>query len=143
MPVANHSEAGRGDPIVKMLVSTTLFHPRQTRKGAQCSKYRNCPLRRDTRLKDGVQVQFPVSYTLPRTPIIQYSTTSFSTAKPTREQSIQPLQTDNLSKILEKQNQLTSLNNSRCCILCPKEILLSLVLSPTLGERVVDQNKII
>ena len=27
-----------------MSVSTTLFHPRQTRKGAQCSKYRNCPL---------------------------------------------------------------------------------------------------
>ena len=68
---------------------------------------------RDTRLKDGVQVQFPVSYTLPRTPRIQYSS---------REQSIYPLQapsrssvpnpgqdSDNLSKILEKQNQLTSL----------------------------------
>ena len=27
-----------------MLVSTTLFHLRQTRKGAQCSKYWNCPL---------------------------------------------------------------------------------------------------
>ena len=68
---------------------------------------------RDTRLKDGVQVQFPVSHTLPRTPRVQYST---------REQSIYPLQapsrssvpnpgqeSDNLSKILEKQNQLTSL----------------------------------
>ncbi|XP_059901180.1 uncharacterized protein LOC132452529 [Gadus macrocephalus] len=68
---------------------------------------------RDTRLKDGVQVQFPVSHTLPRTPRVQYSM---------REQSIYPLQapsrssvpnpgqeSDNLSKILEKQNQLTSL----------------------------------
>ena len=27
-------------PIVNIWVSTTLFHPRQTRKGAQCSKYR-------------------------------------------------------------------------------------------------------
>ena len=31
--------------IVKMSVSTTLFHPRQTRKAAQCWKYWNCPLR--------------------------------------------------------------------------------------------------
>ena len=53
MPLASHSEAGRGEmsqipetgPIVKISLSTTLFHPRQTRKGALCcSKYRNCPL---------------------------------------------------------------------------------------------------
>ena len=31
--------------IVQISVSPTLFHPKQTRKGAQCSKYRNCPLR--------------------------------------------------------------------------------------------------
>ena len=68
---------------------------------------------RDTRLKDGVQVKFPVSHTVPRTPSVQYST---------RQQSIYPLQTpsrssvpnpgqesDNLSKILEKQTQLTGL----------------------------------
>ena len=53
MPIASHSEAGRGDlsqilktgPIVNILVSTTVFHPRQPRKGAQCVKYRNSPLR--------------------------------------------------------------------------------------------------
>ena len=27
-----------------MSVLTSLFHPGQTRKGAQCSKYRTCPL---------------------------------------------------------------------------------------------------
>ena len=31
--------------IVNISVSNTIFHPRQTRKGAQWSKYRNCPLR--------------------------------------------------------------------------------------------------
>ena len=31
-------------PIVKISVSTCLFHPRQPRKGPQCSKFRNCPL---------------------------------------------------------------------------------------------------
>ena len=31
-------------PIVTISVSTTLFNPRQTRMGAQCSKYWNCPL---------------------------------------------------------------------------------------------------
>ena len=31
-------------PIVKISVSTTLLHPRQPRKGAQCAMYRNCPL---------------------------------------------------------------------------------------------------
>ena len=35
------SETGQ---IIKISVSTTLFPPRQTRKGAQCSKYRNFPL---------------------------------------------------------------------------------------------------
>jgi hypothetical protein len=30
--------------IVKISVSPTLFHPKQTRKGAQLPKYRNCPL---------------------------------------------------------------------------------------------------
>ena len=49
-------ETGQGDrtrrqdketgPIV-FSVSTTLFHARQPRKGAQCVKYRNCPLRRE------------------------------------------------------------------------------------------------
>ena len=29
--------------VCKISVSTTLFHPRQPRKGAQCVKYRNCP----------------------------------------------------------------------------------------------------
>ena len=28
-------------PLVKISVSTTLFHPRQTRKGPQCLKYQN------------------------------------------------------------------------------------------------------
>ena len=31
-------------PIVKISVSTWLFHPTQPRKGPQCSKFRNCPL---------------------------------------------------------------------------------------------------
>ena len=53
-PIASHCEAGRGDlKLAKywrqdqynfFFVLTTLFHPRQTRKGAQCYKYRNCPL---------------------------------------------------------------------------------------------------
>ena len=73
-------------------------------------------LRRDARLKDGVQVQFPVLQNLPRTPRVQFSTT-----KPTREQSIHDLQTPSrssvtkpgqepghLAKVLEKQNQLTA-----------------------------------
>ena len=33
------------EPIVKILLSTTLFHPRETKQGAQCSKYRNYPLK--------------------------------------------------------------------------------------------------
>ena len=31
-------------PTVNISVSTTLFHPRQPRKGARCSKYPTCPL---------------------------------------------------------------------------------------------------
>ena len=31
-------------PLVNISESTTLFHPRRPRKGAQCVKYRNCPL---------------------------------------------------------------------------------------------------
>ena len=31
-------------PIAIILVSTTLFQPKQPRRGAQCSKYQNCPL---------------------------------------------------------------------------------------------------
>ena len=74
-------------------------------------------LRRDAKLKDGVQVQFPVLQNVPRTPRVQFSTT-----KPTREQSIQDLQTpsrssvtkpgqepDHLAKVVEKQHQLKSL----------------------------------
>ena len=43
----SHSEAGRvilmsqipeAGPIVKMSVSTTLFHPGQPRKGSECAK---------------------------------------------------------------------------------------------------------
>ena len=54
IPIASHYQAGRGDLNCTqntrdrtnsyISVSTTLFHPRQTRKGAQCWNYRNCPL---------------------------------------------------------------------------------------------------
>ena len=43
--------------IVQISVSPTLFHPKQTRKGAQCSKYRNCPLSTETNYLYFVTVQ--------------------------------------------------------------------------------------
>ena len=79
---------------------------------------------RDTRPKDGVHVQFPVLPTTARTPRMPSFTQSFSATRPVHEQSTHTLQNpssqsfavpqggqepDNLSKILEKQNQLTSL----------------------------------
>ena len=81
---------------------------------------------RDTRPKDGVHVQFPVLTTTARTPRIPRMPSlspSFSTARPVHDQShaLQNMSLesfsvpqggqvpDNLTKILEKQNQLTSL----------------------------------
>ena len=84
---------------------------------------------RNTRPKDGVHVQFPVLTTtartprIPRIPRMPSLSPSFSTARPVHDQShaLQNMSLesfsvpqggqvpDNLTKILEKQNQLTSL----------------------------------